>query len=164
MLAPVAYAAADAQPASRAEVKEQTRAANQAGEMMPAGEASAADKHTCCRLHTKTREQHKAETLAANRNGALSDYGPNTYRTQNVATREALAKSTKTRAEGKAETMQAAKDRKMMPPGEAIEIRTEANASREPASVAVQAAPPSCQQRSGARARRVSSGSATPGA
>ena len=107
VLAPVAYAASDTPPVSRAEVKEQTRAANKAGEMLPAP--------------TKTRAQRKAETLEANRNGALGDYGPNTYRTQNIAPREALAKSTKTRAEGKAETMQAAKDRKMMPPGEAIE-------------------------------------------
>jgi len=120
VLAPVAYAASDAQPVSRAEVKEQTRAANKAGEMLPPGEASAADK-TVLPAPTKTREQRKAETLQANRNGALSDYGPNTYRAQNTAPRDALAKSTKTSAEGKAETMQAAKDRKMMPPGEAIE-------------------------------------------
>jgi hypothetical protein len=120
VLAPVAYAAADTPPVSRAEVKEQTRAANKAGEMLPAGEASAAAK-TVLPAPTKTREQRKAETLEANRNGALGDFGPNTYRTQNIAPREALAKSTKTRAEGKAETMQAAKDRKMMPPGEAIE-------------------------------------------
>ena len=120
VLAPVAYAATDTQPVSRAEVKEQTRAANKAGDMLPPGEASAAEK-TVLPPPTKTREQRKAETLQANRNGALSDYGPNTYRTQNVAPREALAKSTKTRAEGKAETMQAAKAGKMMPPGEAIE-------------------------------------------
>jgi hypothetical protein len=120
VLAPVAYAATDTQPVSRTEVKEQTRAANKAGEMLPPGEASAAEK-TVLPPPTKTREQRKAETLQANRNGALSDYGPNTYRTQNVAPREALAKSTKTRAEGKAETMQAAKAGKMMPPGEAIE-------------------------------------------
>jgi hypothetical protein len=120
VLAPVAYAASDTPPVSRAEVKEQTRAANKAGEMLPAGEASAAEK-TVLPAPTKTREQRKAETLEANRNGALSDYGPNTYRTQNTAPRDALAKSSKTRAQGKAETMQAAKDRKMMPPGEAIE-------------------------------------------
>jgi hypothetical protein len=120
VLAPVAYAATETQPVSRAEVKEQTRAANKAGDMLPPGEASAAEK-TVLPPPTKTREQRKAETLQANRNGALSDYGPNTYRTQNVAPREALAKSTKTLAEGKAETMQAAKAGKMMPPGEAIE-------------------------------------------
>jgi opacity protein-like surface antigen len=122
VLAPVAYAAADTQPVSRAEVKEQTRAANKAG-ALPVGEASAVDK-TVLPAPTKTRAQRKAETLEANRNGALGDYGPNTYKAQNVAPREALAKSNKTLAEGKAETLQAAKDNKMMPPGEAIQPST----------------------------------------
>lgn len=118
VLAPVAYAA-DTEPVSRAEVKEQTRAANKAG-ALPAGEVSAVDK-TVLPAPTKTRAQRKTETLEANRNGALGDYGPNTYKAQNVAPREALSKSNKTLAEGKAETMQAAKDHKLMPPGEAIE-------------------------------------------
>jgi hypothetical protein len=122
VLVPAAYAVADGQPVSRTEVKQQTRTANQAGELLPAGEAIAADKQTLPATTTRTREQRKAETLAANSNGALSDYGPNSYGPyRNAATRAALAASTKTRADGKAETLQAAKDHKLMAPGEAIE-------------------------------------------
>ncbi|MFI4931443.1 MAG: hypothetical protein ACHP83_14470 [Burkholderiales bacterium] len=120
VLTPAAYALTDGQAVSRAEVKQQTRAANQAGELLPAGEAIAANKQTLP-ASTKTREQRKAETLAANRNGALGDYGPNAYRTYDVAARQALTTSTKTRADGKAETLQAARDHKLVAPGEAIE-------------------------------------------
>jgi hypothetical protein len=121
VLVPAAYAVADGQPVSRTEVKQQTRTANQAGELLPAGEAIAANKQTLPATSTRTREQRKAETLAANRNGALGDFGPNAYRPYNAAAREALATSTKTRAEGKAETLQAARDHKLVAPGEAIE-------------------------------------------
>jgi hypothetical protein len=121
VLTPAAYALTDGQAVSRAEVKQQTRAANQAGALLPAGEAIAANKQTIPATSTRTREQRKAETLAANSHGALSDYGPNAYRTYDVTARQALTTSTKTRAEGKAETLQAAKDHKLMAAGEAIE-------------------------------------------
>jgi len=111
------YAQSDSKPVSRGEVSEQARAANMAGQM-PAGELSAADKQMPM-ASTKTREQNKAETLAANRNGSLGSPGQALYKANNVAPREALAHSTKTRAERKQETLQAARDHKLMPAGEA---------------------------------------------
>src|SRR5262245_35286305 len=66
-----------------------------------------------------TRDERKAATLAANRNGGLGSPGQSSYRTYNLSQREQLAKSTKTRAQGKAETMQAVKEHKLMQAGEA---------------------------------------------
>lgn len=115
--APAALAQTDSSQPSRAEVMQQTRAANMAGQMMPAGELISVGAPAAS---TKTREQSKAETLAANRDGALGDFGPNTYKTYNVAPRAALATSTKTRADGKSETMQAIQHKQMLRAGEAI--------------------------------------------
>lgn len=112
-----AYAQGEYIGVSRAEVKQQARAANMAGEMV-AGEEDPSIKQPAP-VSTKTRAERKAETLAANRNGGLGSPGQALYRTNNLAPREALAKSTKTRAQGQAETMQAIKGRKMMPAGEA---------------------------------------------
>jgi hypothetical protein len=85
--------------------------------MLPAGELIAVDVSAAS---TITREQRKAETLAANRNGALDDYGQNTLYAYNVAPRLPLATSTKTRADGKAATMQAIKQNQMLRAGEAV--------------------------------------------
>ena len=112
-----AYAQTDSQPASRAEVKEQTRAANKAGQM-PAGEEDSTKSQMSATASTKSREQRKAETREANRNGGLGSPGQSLYKTNNTSQREALAKSTKTKADGKSETMAAIKDKKMMPAGE----------------------------------------------
>ena len=114
---PAALAQSDATQLSREEVNQETRAANMAGHMLPAGELISVDVPTAS---TRTREQRKAETLAANRNGALSDLGVNTYRTYNRTAADVLGVSTKTRAEGKAETMQAIQHKQVMPAGEAI--------------------------------------------
>jgi hypothetical protein len=116
--ASAAYAATDGTPVSRADVKEQTRAANKAGELLAAGELNAADKPMPV-TSSKSRAQQKAEVLAANRNGALGASGENLYKGYNVAPREALAHSTKTRAERKTETLQAARNHQLMPAGEA---------------------------------------------
>ncbi|HEU5293879.1 MAG TPA: hypothetical protein VFU71_03725 [Burkholderiaceae bacterium] len=70
---------------------------------------------------TKPRDQRKAETREANRNGGLGSPGQTSYKTYNMSQRDLLAKSTKTRAEGKSETMQAVNGKQMMPAGEAIE-------------------------------------------
>ncbi|MFI4932277.1 MAG: hypothetical protein ACHP83_18690 [Burkholderiales bacterium] len=114
---PAALAQSDSSTLSRADVVEQTRVAIMAGQMLPAGELISANAPVAS---TRTREQRKAETLAANRNGALGDYGPNAYRPYNAAFREALAASTKTRADGKAETRQAIKQNQMLRAGEAV--------------------------------------------
>ena len=116
-LGSAAYAQSDNQPVSRADVKAQTSAANKAGQM-PAGEEDATKQQMPSTPSTKTREQRKAETLEANRNGGLGSPGQSLYKVNNTSQREDLAKSTKTRADGKAETMQATKEHKMMPAGE----------------------------------------------
>ena len=109
--APAALAQGDGTPLTRDEVKQQTRAAMQAGQMTPAGELSAPVHMTS----TKSREQRKAETLTANRNGALATR----YEGYNAPSADALAHSTKTRAERKAETMDAIRNHQIVPAGEA---------------------------------------------
>lgn len=112
---PAAYAQTDSKPTSRAEVKEQTRAANKSGQMTPAGEATEKQKPP---VSTKTKEQRKAETREANRGGGLGSPGQALYKS-NMSQQTAGANSTKTKADRKAETQQAKKEGKMMPAGEA---------------------------------------------
>ena len=64
-------------------------------------------------------DDRKAETAAANVDGGLGSSGKRTYITHNVAPREALAKSTRTREERKADTLQAIRDHKVIAAGEA---------------------------------------------
>ena len=113
--APAALAQTDGAPVSREQVKQETRAANMAGQI-PTGELTAP---VAPMLSTKTREERKAETLAASRRGELASTGQRQYYEYNIAPREALAHSTKTRAERKAETMDAIKNKQIMPAGEA---------------------------------------------
>ena len=114
--APVALAQTDSTALSRADVNQQTLAAIQAGHMLPAGELTAPELRMAS---TKTREERKVETLAANRNGALGSPGQSLYKGYNLALRDALAHSTKTRAERKAETMDAIRQHQLMRAGEA---------------------------------------------
>ena len=111
-----AYAQTE-QPASRADVKAQTKAANKAGQMVP-GEEDPSIKQPAAKS-TKNRADMKAETKAANKDGGLGNSGKATYKAHNVTPREQLSKSTKTRAEGKAETKEAVKEHKTPPAGEA---------------------------------------------
>jgi hypothetical protein len=115
-LSSAAYAQADGrQGASRADVQAEARAANTAGQI-PAGEESDRPKP----MHSaKTRAERKAETLEANKNGGLGSPGASSYRSNNIAPREATRNSTVTRADRKAATMQAVKDGRMLPAGEA---------------------------------------------
>jgi hypothetical protein len=113
--APAALAQTDGAPVSREQVKQETRAANMAGQIRT-GELNAP---VAPMVSTKTRAERKAETLAASRNGELASTGAREYREYNVAPRDALAHSTKTRAERKAETMDAIKNKQIMPAGEA---------------------------------------------
>jgi len=109
-----AYAQTEGQAVSRADVKAQARAANMAGQIA-AGELAMS---TPMPASTRTREQRKAETLAAARNGGLGSNGLALYRANVVLGQQALAHSTKTRDERKAETLQAARDHKLPRPGE----------------------------------------------
>jgi hypothetical protein len=113
---PVAFAQTDSTPASRTEVKQETRAANKSGQLLPAGEVNAADKQKPA-ASTKTRAQRKAETLEAAKKGDLQSPGQSLYKTH-MSQQKAMANSTKTRAERKAETRQAAKEGKLPPAGE----------------------------------------------
>jgi hypothetical protein len=117
---PAVLAQTESKPASRAEVKEQTRAANKAGQI-PSGEATPGDKQAPIRS-TKTRAQRKAETMEARRKGELVNPGEANYK-GNMSQQKATAQSTKTRAERKAETLEAAKQGKLAPVGEAGEAK-----------------------------------------
>ena len=103
-------------PLSRAEVNAQTRAASHAG-LLVAGEADPAVKQPAP-VSSRSRTELKDEVVAANRDGGLSS-GKRSYYTHNIAPREQLAKSTKTRADGKADTLQAIHDHKVIGAGEA---------------------------------------------
>jgi hypothetical protein len=116
-LAPAAFAQTDTKPTSRAEVKEETRAANKAGKLMPAGEATPAEKPASS---AKTRAERKGETMQARKEGKLLTGGEATYKSS-MSQRDAAKGSTKTRAERKAETKEAAKEKKLIPAGEAGE-------------------------------------------
>jgi len=111
--APAAFAQADSTPLTRADVKEETRAAMVAGHMMPAGDAPWAGEPAAF-VSTLTRAQRKAETMAARYSGALPPAG-------DAAAMASLAPmhSTKTRAERKAETLDAIRHHQVMRAGEA---------------------------------------------
>ena len=83
------------------------------------GELLLTEKQMPAAASDYTREQRKAVTLAANHNGGLGSPGQSSYRTYNTSQRDQLAKSTKTRAERKAETMQAVQRHQLMGAGEA---------------------------------------------
>jgi hypothetical protein len=113
-LSTAAYAQTDpSQPATRADVKAEARAANKAG--IPAGEESDKQKPMSS---TKTRAERKAETKAANKNGGLGSPGQARYKAEN-APRDQTRNTTKTRAERKAETLEAAKQGRLQPAGDA---------------------------------------------
>jgi hypothetical protein len=102
---------------SRADVNAQAVAAMKAGEIV-SGEGRPQGPESMA-ASTKTREERKAETMQARRNGEFYAGGLGTYMSNVVAPQRAMAKSTKTRAERKSETMQAIKDHQTMQPGEA---------------------------------------------
>ena len=108
---------AQAQQLTRAEVQQETMAAIKAGEMPVAGEGRPQGPEALA-ASSKTREQRKAETMLARRNGECHAGGMGTY-LSNMSQQKATAKSTKTREQRKAETMQAIKNHQTMQPGEA---------------------------------------------
>ena len=109
----ICAAQVDAAPLTRKEVKAETRAARDAGELMPAGEQSARQKPF---VSSKTRAQRKSETLSAERAGKLLPAGEGEKSIEPVH-------SNKTRRERKAETLAAAKAGQLMPPGEMNDVQ-----------------------------------------
>jgi hypothetical protein len=103
LLLQTAYAADPATPASRADVKAETRAANKAGELAPAGSLSP-EKEPKQAKSTKTRAERKAETRAARKAGELKPAG-----TLSPEQEPKQSKSTQARAPIKAEAKAATK-------------------------------------------------------
>ena len=110
----------ESKPTSRAEVNEQAKAANKAGQIAT-GEEDSMKSQMPKAASNKSRSERRAETKEANKAGGLGSPGQQLYKTNNQMQRDQLAKSTKTRAEGKAETKQAIQEKKMMPAGEGSE-------------------------------------------
>lgn len=109
----LALAQSDAPP-TRAEIKSETRAAEKAGALTPAGEGLRPTAPLG--KSTKTRAQRKAETRAARAAGQLEPAGDAGER--KVEQAELAKASTKTRAQRKAETRAAARAHELTPAGE----------------------------------------------
>ena len=111
-----AFSQDSAPPISRAAIKAQTRAAEKAGTLIPAGEGSPVDLSLYSHSD-KTRAERKAETRLARKNGELTPAG------ETEDTKEEMAElsprhSTKTRAQRKAEVRADAKAGRLIPAGE----------------------------------------------
>jgi len=108
-----AMAQTNSAPESRAQVKSETRAAEKAGELVPAGEGPEFKVST---KSTKTRAQREAETLAARKAGTLEPAGDGGIL---VADRKTEAqRTTVNRAARKAETRAEEKAGLLTPAGE----------------------------------------------
>jgi hypothetical protein len=117
LLAAPAFAQNPSAPLSRAAVKAETRAANLARQLLPAGELI--DVQPQAFATQKTRTERKAETLAAAKQHQLLPAGEAIN-----AKPQAVIATQKTRAERKAETLEAARQHKLLPAGEAIYPRS----------------------------------------
>jgi hypothetical protein len=106
-------ASAQASSPTRAAVKAETRTAEKAGKLTPAGEA-ASPTIAPASGPTTTRAERKAATLAARKAGTLTPAGPN--QKADVAIQK--QPPTKTRAERKAETLEAKKKGELVPAGQ----------------------------------------------
>jgi Domain of unknown function (DUF4148) len=100
-------------PLSRADVKAETRAAEKAGKLTPAGQGGA-PVAAAPAGPTKTRAQRKAETIEARKAGTLAPAGP----TQKADNAERAKPTAKSRADRKAETRAAEKAGELTPAGE----------------------------------------------
>ncbi len=100
-------------PLSRADVKAETRAAEKAGKLTPAGQGGA-PAAAAASGPTKTRAQRKAETIAARKAGALAPAGS----TQKADNADRAKPTTNSRAERKAETREASKKGELVPAGQ----------------------------------------------
>ena len=102
-------------PVSRADVKAETRAAEKAGKLAPAGQGGGPVTSPATRGPSTTRAERKAATLKARKDGELEPPGPS--RKGDLAAQKQA--STKTRDERKAETLEAKKKGELAPAGEA---------------------------------------------
>ena len=100
-------------PLSRADVKAETRAAEKAGKLTPAGQGGAPVAAPVSGP-TKTRAQRKAETAEARKAGTLAPAGP----TQKADNADRAKPATRTRAQRKAETLEAARKGELVPAGQ----------------------------------------------
>jgi hypothetical protein len=100
-------------PLTRAEVKSDTRAAERAGDLTPAGQGP---QFKVSPKSTRTRAQEKAETLAARKAGTLEPAGD--AETEIVDRQIAAQRPTVNRAAVKAETRAQEKAGQLIPAGE----------------------------------------------
>ncbi|MBC7989806.1 MAG: DUF4148 domain-containing protein [Luteimonas sp.] len=105
-------------PASRAQVKAETKSAAAQGQLTPAGEG-AYPKALPASSSSRTRAERKTETRQAARTGELIPAGETG--SSKVDRAVLSSKSTKTRQERKAETLAAAKAKQLTPAGEGTE-------------------------------------------
>jgi len=110
------FAQDSAAPASRAAIKAETRAAEKAGTLTPAGEGSPVDPSLSSRS-TKTRAERKAETRQARKSGELMPAGE-VEDTKEERAELSPKHSSKTRSQRKAEVRADAKAGKLIPAGE----------------------------------------------
>jgi hypothetical protein len=104
-----------AAPRARADVKAETRSAEKAGKLVPAGQGPTGDKDAAFKS-TKTRAQRKAETREARREGELEPTGEAAGLKEERA--EDSAPSTTSRALRKAQTRELEKAGKLTPAGQ----------------------------------------------
>jgi len=100
---------------TRAQVKAETRAAEKAGLLTPAGEAAAFSKPLPT-TSAKSRVERKAETRQARREHKLAEAGESAEVETDASARSTA--SNRTRAERKAETLGARKAKTLVPAGE----------------------------------------------
>jgi hypothetical protein len=112
LLPALALAQASA-PLTREQVKAETRAAQKAGQLTPAGQGGARSSAPA-QPSTLTTAERKAQTLEARKQGELQPAGV----TQKADVADAKKKSTKTREQRKAETAEARKKGELVPAGE----------------------------------------------
>jgi hypothetical protein len=117
-----AFSQDSAPPASRASIKAETRAAEKAGKLTPAGEGGPVDSSPKARS-TKTRADRKAETRLARKDGELAPAGE-TQELKEERAEVSGGHSTKTRAQRKAEERADAKAGKLIPAGEGPQAPT----------------------------------------
>ena len=104
-------------PLTRSEVKSETRAAERAHQLTPAGEAvyPPAVKQAPSKF---TRGERKSATLLARKSGELLPAGDTAVEKKDARDMARAPRSTKTRAQRKAETLAAAKAHQLIPAGE----------------------------------------------
>ena len=102
-----------APPKTRADVKAETRAAEKAGKLTPAGEGP---EFVVPKTSNTTRAKRKADTRAAEKAGEIPAAGDAEMAEQDQATRN--QKTTTNRAERKAQTRALEKSGGMIPAGE----------------------------------------------